>query len=389
VLLGALTTFGPLSMDLYLPGMPAMTDDLSASPSQAQLTITAFMVGMAAGQFLAGPVSDALGRRRPLLAGLAVYAATSALCALAPSITTLVALRVAQGIAGATGIVIARAMVRDRTAGGSDTARVFAMLMLIMGIAPMVAPIAGGLLLEVTDWRGTFGVLGLIGAALLTAALLQAPETLPPARRHRGGLATSRAAMAELLRDRAFVAYALCLGLSFATLTAYLAGASFLLEEVHGLSPFEFGLVFGVNALGMVLAAQLSARMVATAGPRRMLGAGLALGGVAGTAFLVATLLNAGLAVLLVCLWLLIASRGMVNPNAQALAMSEYPHAAGTASGLMGVFQFGIGGLAAPLAGIGGAEATLPMAVLMAATGLAAAAVLALAVHRRRAAAVV
>ncbi|HWV85767.1 MAG TPA: multidrug effflux MFS transporter [Capillimicrobium sp.] len=389
MLLGALTTFGPLSMDLYLPGMPAMTDDLSASPSQAQLTITAFMVGMAAGQFLAGPVSDALGRRRPLLAGLAVYAATSALCALAPSITTLVALRVAQGIAGATGIVIARAMVRDRTAGGSDTARVFAMLMLIMGIAPMVAPIAGGLLLEVTDWRGTFGVLGLIGAALLTAALLQAPETLPPARRHRGGLATSRAAMAELLRDRAFVAYALCLGLSFATLTAYLAGASFLLEEVHGLSPFEFGLVFGVNALGMVLAAQLSARMVATAGPRRMLGAGLALGGVAGTAFLVATLLNAGLAVLLVCLWLLIASRGMVNPNAQALAMSEYPHAAGTASGLMGVFQFGIGGLAAPLAGIGGAEATLPMAVLMAATGLAAAAVLALAVHRRRAAAVV
>ena len=389
MLLGALTTFGPLSMDLYLPGMPAMTDDLSASPSQAQLTITAFLIGMAAGQFLAGPVSDALGRRRPLLAGLAVYAATSALCALAPSIATLVALRVAQGIAGATGIVIARAMVRDRTAGGSDTARVFAMLMLVMGIAPMVAPIAGGLLLEVTDWRGTFGVLGLIGAALLAAALLRAPETLPPARRHRGGLATTRRAMGELLRDRAFLAYALCLGLSFGTLTAYLAGASFLLEDVHGLSPFAFGLVFGVNALGMVLAAQLSARLVTTAGPRRMLGAGLALGGVAGAAFLVATLLNAGLAVLLVCLWLLIASRGMVNPNAQALAMSEYPHAAGTASGLMGVCQFGLGGLAAPLAGIGGAEAELPMAVLMAATGLAAAAVLALAVRRRRPASVV
>src|SRR5690606_22369621 len=134
-------------------------------------TITAFLVGMAAGQFLAGPISDALGRRRPLLAGLAVYAATSALCALSPSIETLVALRVAQGVAGATGIVIARAMVRDRTAGGADTARVFAMLMLVMGIAPMVAPIAGGLLLKVTDWRGTFGVLGLIGAALLTAGV--------------------------------------------------------------------------------------------------------------------------------------------------------------------------------------------------------------------------
>ncbi len=384
MLLGALTTFGPLSMDLYLPGMPAMTDDLSASPSQAQLTITAFMIGMAAGQLLAGPVSDALGRRRPLLAGLAVYAATSALCALAPSIATLVALRVAQGVAGATGIVIARAMVRDRTGGGSDTARVFAMLMLVMGVAPMVAPIAGGLLLEVTDWRGTFGVLGLIGAGLLAAALLQAPETLPPDRRRRGGLAATRGALGELLHDRAFVAYALCLGLSFGTLTAYLAGASFLLEDVHGLSPLEFGLVFAVNALGMVLAAQLSARLVTGVGPRRMLAAGLAVGALAGTAFLAATLAGAGLAVLLACLWALIASRGIVNPNAQALALSEYPHAAGTAAGLMGVAQFGIGGLAAPLAGIGGAEATLPMAVLMAATGLAAAAVLLIAVRRRR-----
>jgi len=279
--------------------------------------------------------------------------------------------------------------VRDRTAGGADTARVFAMLMLVMGIAPMVAPIAGGLLLKVTDWRGTFGVLGLIGAALLTAGVLQAPETLPPARRHRGGLRTTRGAMGTLLRDRVFVAYALCLGLSFATLTTYLAGASFLLEEIHGLSPFEFGLVFGINAAGMVLAAQLSAKLVTTAGPRRMLGVGLGIGAVDGTAFLVATLAGAGLAVLLACLGVLVASRGMVNPNAQALAMSEYPHAAGTASGLMGVCQYGIGSLVAPLAGIGGAHATLPMAILLAATGVAAAAVLALAVRGSRRAVVV
>jgi DHA1 family bicyclomycin/chloramphenicol resistance-like MFS transporter len=388
VLLGALTTFGPLSMDLYLPGLPALGDDLSASPSAAQLTITACMVGLALGQLLAGPVSDALGRRRPMLAGVALFAAASGLCALAPSIWTLLALRLAQGLAGAAGISIARAMVRDITSGGSATARVFATLMLVTGLAPLLAPLLGGTLLHVTDWRGLFAALAVIGVLLLAFAALRLPETLPPAARRVGGTSASLGAMAVLLRDRAFVAYALCVGLAFATMTIYLAGSSYLLEDVHGLSPALFGVVFAINAAGMILNAQLSARLVERAGPRALLGFGLVTGAVAAVGFLVATLAGAGLVVLLPCLFVLVGSRGMVGPNAQALALTEHPRSAGTASGLMGVCQFGVGAAAAPLAGLGGAGGTRPMAFALAGSALAAIGVLALSVgHRRRSAA--
>jgi DHA1 family bicyclomycin/chloramphenicol resistance-like MFS transporter len=381
VLLGALTTFGPLSMDLYLPGLPALGDDLSASASAAQLTITACMAGLALGQLLAGPISDALGRRRPMIAGVLLFATASGLCAFAPSIWTLLGLRLVQGMAGAAGISIARAMVRDITSGGAATARVFAMLMLVTGIAPLLAPLLGGLLLHVTDWRGVFAVLAGIGALLLLAAVLRLPETLPPSARRVGGTSASLGAMGVLLRDRAFVAYALCVGLAFATLTIYLAGSSYLLEDVHGLTPALFGLVFAVNAAGMILNAQLSARLVQRLGPSTLLGFGLATGAVAAVVFLIATLAGAGLVILLPCLFVLVGSRGMVGPNAQALALTEHPKSAGTASGLMGVCQFGIAALAAPLAGLGGATATKPMAFALAASALAAIGVLALSVR--------
>jgi DHA1 family bicyclomycin/chloramphenicol resistance-like MFS transporter len=383
ILLGALTAFAPLSMELYLPGLPSLADDLGASASAAQLTITACMLGLAAGQLVSGPVSDALGRRRPLLAGVAVYTLTSGLCALAPDVWTLVGVRFLQGVAGAAGIAIARAMVRDITAGGAATARIFALLVLVTGVAPLLGPIVGGLLLQVTDWRGTFVALTLIGAALLTAALIGAPETLPTERRHRGGWRTTRAAMVELLADRVFLGYALCLGLSFGALNAYLAGSSFLLEDVHGLSTAAFGVIFAVNAGGMIAIAQVSAHFVRRTGPAPLLLTGLATGGVAGAAFLVATVAGAGLVLLLPCLFVLIASRGMANPNAQALALSDHPRSAGTASGLLGVCQYGLGGLAAPLAGLGGAEATLPMAIVIAACALGSAAVLLMTIRVR------
>ncbi|UGS39019.1 Bicyclomycin resistance protein [Capillimicrobium parvum] len=371
MLLGSLSTFGPLSMDLYLPGLTDLAGDLSVSASAAQLTITASLLGLAGGQFLGGSISDALGRRRPLLAGVALFAVTSLLCALAPNIWLLLAARTAQGMAGAVGIVIARAMVRDLV-GGTEAARTYAMLILVTGLAPLLAPLVGGQLLHVTDWRGVFVVLAGLGIVLFAWALLRLPETLEPARRHTGGAHATGGAMAALLRDRAFVALALCIGLSFATLSVYLSGAVFLLEEIHGVSPQAFGLVLSVNGGLMIVTSQLSARLVRRVGPAPLLTSGLAVGAAGGAGLLVAVVAGIGLGLILPSLALVIASRGLINPNAQGLALADHPEAAGTASGMIGVVQFGLGAAVAPLAGVAGAENALPMALLITVMGAAA-----------------
>jgi DHA1 family bicyclomycin/chloramphenicol resistance-like MFS transporter len=360
-------------MDLYLPALPEMTRDLPASASAAQLTLTASMVGLALGQLFAGPVSDALGRRRPLLAGVGIFAAASLLCAIAPSIWVLLVLRLAQGLAGAAGISIARAMVRDLATDGAELGKMFARLVLVSGSVPLIAPLAGGFILKATNWRGVFGVLAGIGVVLLAVAFARLPETLPPAMRHRGGVRSSLAIMGMLLRDRPFALHAALFGLSFTTVATYLAGASFLLQDVHHLSPATFGLIAAINGGGLVIGSQVSARFVTAYGPARLMAYGLAIGAVVSLAFLVATVAGAGLAILLPCLFILLASRGLVGPNAQALALAEYPHVAGSAAGLVGVAQFGAGALVAPLVGLGGTHATLPMAAILAGTAVAAA----------------
>jgi MFS transporter, DHA1 family, multidrug resistance protein len=372
ILLGSLSAFGPLSMDLYLPALPEMARDLPASTSAAQLTITTSMVGLALGQLFAGPISDARGRRAPLLAGVAIFAIASLLCALAPSIWILLVLRLLQGMAGATGLSIARASVRDLSGSGTETARMFARLFLISGTVPLVAPLAGGFILRATDWRGVFGLLAVIGAALFTAAALKLPETLPPEQRRGGGVRASLAGMGVLGRDRAFLTHTLLFGLSFTTVATYLAGASFLFQDVHGLSPATFGAIAAVNGAGLIAGSQISARLVRTYGPGRLMVTGLTIGAVMALAFLGATLLDAGLALLLPFLFVLISSRGLVGPNAQALALADHPELAGTAAGLVGVSQFGAGALVAPLVGLGGSHATIPMAAILAGTALAA-----------------
>jgi DHA1 family bicyclomycin/chloramphenicol resistance-like MFS transporter len=373
ILLGSLSAFGPLSMDLYLPALPEMARDLPASASAAQLTLTTSMIGLALGQVLAGPISDARGRRAPLLAGVAVFAIASLLCAVAPSIWVLLVLRLLQGIAGATGLSIARATVRDLSTSATETARMFARLFLISGTVPLVAPLAGGFILRATDWRGVFALLAVIGLALFVAAALKFPETLRPEERTRGGLRASLAGIGVLARDNAFVTHTLLFGLSFTTVATYLAGASFLLQDVFGLSPAAFGAVAAVNGAGLVAGSQISARFVRSSGPRRLMGIGLSIGAVMAVGFLAATLAGAGLVVLLPCLFVLIASRGLVGPNAQALALADHPELAGTAAGLVGVSQFGAGALVAPLVGLGGSHATVPMAAILAGTAVAAA----------------
>jgi DHA1 family bicyclomycin/chloramphenicol resistance-like MFS transporter len=370
VLLGALSAFGPLSMDMYLPGLPSMARDLSAPAWAAQLTITTSMLGLAGGQLVAGPISDALGRRRPLLAGLAAYMAASLLCAMAPTIWLLLVFRLIQGIAGAAGIVISRAIVRDLHEGVA-AARYFALLMLVGGLAPILAPLIGGELLHVTDWRGIFVVLAGIGALLLLAAWAMLGETLPVAMRHTGGLTATVGVFGGLLRDKPYMGYTLSAGLTFAAMATYISGSPFVLQDIHGLSPQLFSVVFALNAVGIMIASQTSRALVGRYGPRALLGAGVRLAVVGGLGVLVSVLAGLGLAGLLPSLFVMVSSVGVVLPNAAALALADHPRTAGSASALLGLTQFATGALAAPLAGVGGSHTALPMAIVMAVLPLA------------------
>ena len=370
VILGALSAFGPLSIDMYLPALPALRRDFGTGASQAQLTLSGCLLGLAVGQLLAGPASDALGRCRPLFVGLAAYALASLLCAVAPSVAALTAFRVVQGAAGATGIVIARAVVRDLHAGVA-AARFFSLLMLVNGLAPILAPIIGGQVLRFTSWRGVFVVLALIGAGLLVASATGLGETLPPERRQGGGAGATLARFRLLLADRAFLGPAASAGLAIAAMFAYIAGSPFVLQEIHGLSPRQFSVAFGANALGLVIAGQVNGRLVGRVSLTRLLAGGLAVGAIGGAALLVVVAAGGGLVGILPSLFVVVASLGFVLPNAAALALSAHPRAAGSASALLGLLQYAIGAVAAPLVGSGGERTALPMAVVIAALSAA------------------
>ncbi|HEY7075019.1 MAG TPA: multidrug effflux MFS transporter [Solirubrobacteraceae bacterium] len=375
LLLGGLSAFGPLSMDMYLPGLPALARDFGTRESVIQLTLTSCLVGLAVGQLLAGPLSDALGRRRPLLAGLAGYVLVSAGCALAPTAGVLIGLRLLQGLGGGASIVIARAVVRDLYAGAA-AARFFALLILVTGAAPMIAPLLGGQVLRFTAWRGIFVILAAIVAALAAGTFLKLRETLPAERRRAGGLKATLRSFRALLEDRPFIGHAFALSLAFAAMFTYVASSPFVLQGRYGLSAQAFSLVFAVNALGLMAAGQLSARVVGRVGPRRLLKAGLAANAAGGLALLAAvTVLDLGLAGVLPALFVVVASIGLVMPNATALALADQGEIAGAASAVVGLLQFAVAGVVAPLVGLGGASSAVPMAATMAALGLAAVAV--------------
>jgi DHA1 family bicyclomycin/chloramphenicol resistance-like MFS transporter len=370
LLVGALTAFAPLSIDMYLPALPAIASDFHTGPSQVQLTLTTFLAGIAAGQLLAGPISDAVGRRRPLFVGVIGYVATSLLCAVAPSVFALAGLRLVQGLTGAAGVVIARAIVRDLYTGVA-AARYFSLLMLITGLAPILAPSLGGQLLRATSWRGVFLVLAVIGALVGVAVAFGLRETLPPERRRAGSLGDTGRAFRALFTDRVFVAYALSGSLAFAAIFTYISGSSFVLQGIYGLSPQVYALVFGLNALGLVVATQVNRRLAMAVPITRLLSTGLTTVAVAALALLAAVGGHAfGLAGVLVPLFVIMFALGFVLPNGMALALTLHPEAAGTASALLGALQMGSGALVAPLVGIAGTGTALPMAVVMAALGV-------------------
>jgi MFS transporter, DHA1 family, multidrug resistance protein len=369
LILGGLSALGALSTDMYLPALPALGRELSATMAQTQLTLSAGILGLALGQVVVGPVSDALGRRRPLLIGLAAYVLASLLCIVAPSIGALTMLRFVQGAAGAAGIVIALAMVSDLYAGDAQ-ARLLSLLMLVSGLAPIIAPVIGSQLLGVTSWRGIFVILALIGVGLLAGATFRLGESLPPGRRQSGGSAATARAFRDLLTDRRFVGYALSCGLAFAAAIIYISVAPFVLQNIYGVSPQRVGIAFGVNALGLVVMAQIGGRLVGRVSSQALLGWGVTIMAVGGIALLAVVLGRVGLVGVLAALFVIIASLGLIAPNATALALAN-TRAAGSASALLGVLQLTIGAVAAPLVGMGGTASAVPMAVAIASFGLA------------------
>lgn len=372
VVLGSLIALGPLTIDMYLPAFPELARDLDASAASVQLTLTGMLGGLAAGQLVIGPLSDAFGRRRPLVTGLVVHALASVLCALAPSIAVLSAVRVLQGFAGAAISVVALATVRDLFSGLA-VARTMSRLMLVIGMAPIVAPSIGGFILSVTDWRGIFVVLAAAAVVLVVVALLGLRETLPAERRRSARVGATLRTYASLGRDRTFVALVLMGGLMFASIFAYVSGASFVLQEGFGLDQRTFGLVFGANALALTLVSQVNPLLLRRFGQVDVLTAGI-LVSVAASGALVLTGLTAlgGLAGVLVPLMLVLGSAGLAMPNTPSLALNRHGEAAGTASAMLGCVQFGVGALVAPLVGAFGSTTATPMgAVMLVVTGLA------------------
>jgi DHA1 family bicyclomycin/chloramphenicol resistance-like MFS transporter len=322
------------------------------------------LLGLACGQIVAGPLSDALGRRRPLLAGLVGYTLASLICATAPSVPVLVLLRLLQGMAGAAGIVIARAAVRDLFSG-ADVARFFSLTMLVNGLAPILAPVIGGQVLRLTSWRGVFVVLTVVGLLLVLSALLGLPETLPSGRRRSGGLRATLHTYRRLLADPALMRYSLASGLAMAAMFAYIAGSPFVIENLYGVSPQRFSLIFGTNAFGIVVLSQIGARLVARAGAGRLLAAGLGVSLLGSLLLLASVTLGAGLAGILPAFFLIVASIGLIGPNATALALADHPQTAGSASALIGVMQYIFGAVVAPLVGLGGMATAMPLAVVI------------------------
>jgi DHA1 family bicyclomycin/chloramphenicol resistance-like MFS transporter len=358
-----LTVFGPISMDLYLPVLPALTSELGTAPSAAQLTITACLLGLALGQLLAGPVSDRIGRRTPLLVGVVAYVVTSALCAVSPSIELLVAARFVQGLAGGVGIVIAQAAGRDLYSGGR-LIRYYGRVTVLSGLAAVVGPLLGGQLARFTDWRGLFVVLALIGVGILVAVTLVARETLPPERRTSGGFARTGRDVRTLFGDRAFVGVVLVAGLTGAALFAYLSGATYVLQGLYGLTPQGYALAFGLNSAGFMVFGYLAGRTSERWSLYGTLVVGLVMCALGASGLLVVGLAGGPLLVVVVALFTMVSGVAVTTPPTTTIALEGYPHVAGTASAVLGTARFAVGGLSAPLVGIAGDSMMLPLGVV-------------------------
>ncbi|WP_338448838.1 multidrug effflux MFS transporter [Niallia oryzisoli] len=364
LVLGSFAAIGPLSLDMYLPSLPALSEDLQSSTSVAQLSITACLLGMALGQLLLGPLSDQKGRRLPLIISLVIYCLSSILCASAPSVWILICLRFIQGLSGAGGMVISRAIVRDLYSGVELT-KFFSLLMLINGAAPILAPVIGGQLLQFTSWRGVFIVLGILSLLMITMAFFCVQETLTDENRSTGGIKETLRTFSGLLHDRVFMGYVLTQGFVNASMFAYISGSPFVIQNIFGASAQTFSFIFAINGVGIIIASQITGRLAGRVKESKMLmiGLGIALsGGILLNSMLA---LDAGLPGILPALFLVVSSVGIVSTTCFALAMQSQGKTAGSASALLGLMPFILGSIMAPLVGIGNGQSAWPMGIII------------------------
>lgn len=364
IVLASLAAVAPVSTDLYLPGFPELGDDLGASASAVQLTLTAFLVGLALGQLVMGPLSDRYGRRTPLIASAAVCVVAGVVCAMAPTLAVLAVARFVQGLSGAGGMVIGRAVIADLVTGKA-AAKAFTLMLTVGGVAPVLAPLVGGLLADAVGWRGMLWTVAGLCAAMLVGVVLVLRETHPPSAR-----AASETSYAEGLRavarTRGYWPPVATMALSFAMMMAYISASPFVYQDVVGLSAVAYGAAFGINAVGLISAGWVSARMVDRFEPRRIVRFCISVQVTATLTFVVLAAVDAPTWLLPVPIFVAVTTNGGVMGNSAAAAMSQVREVAGSGSAVLGFSQFALGALVSPLVGLGGEDSAVVPAIVMA-----------------------
>jgi len=364
LVLGALTALGPFTIDLYLPALPVLEHELAVPTAAVQLTLTATMIGFAFGQLLVGPLSDQVGRRRPLLIATGVHIIACLAAALAPDLFWLGVARVFQGVGAAAGAVVAMAMVRDLF-GGYPLVKMLSRLALVSGLAPVLAPVIGSQLLLAVDWRGLFVFLAIYGFLVIVATALFLRETLAPESRSVRGHSSVGQRYGALFRDRVYVGAVLIAGMNFSALFAYLSSSSFLFQDVYALTPQEYGFLFGINSIGVVAGVQISSRLQKHIGPQWIIAGATILQLVSAIAIMVLDASGAGFIGIAIPLWFFIAGCGFNFPAISALALVKHGHEAGTAASVLGAMNFGVAGIVSPIVGLFTITNAIPMAGVM------------------------
>ncbi|CAI9394705.1 MULTISPECIES: Bcr/CflA family multidrug efflux MFS transporter [Bacillaceae] len=367
-LLGSLSLLGPFTIDTYLPAFPTIVEEFHTSASLVQVSLTTCLLGLGLGQLIIGPMSDVQGRRKPLLIFLGLYLLSSLVCAVAPNIYMLIVSRFIQGFAAAGGLVISRAVVRDLYSGRELT-KFFATLMLIGNLGPIVAPIIGGAILSFANWKVVFLVLTCVGAILTVVVSFKLEETLPTEKRVPSNMKQVVMNFGSLLKDREFAGYAFTQGFTTAGIFAYVSGISFVYQNIYGVSPQVFSLLFGINGVGLIIGTQIVGRL-SRFSEKTFLKSGLVLSMSASILLVIAILLHAPLLAVAIPIFLFVTSISIIGTSSFSLAMETKGHMAGSASALLGLLPFLLGSLTAPLVGIGGEYTALPMGVIIFASSL-------------------
>ncbi|MGK9430252.1 Bcr/CflA family efflux MFS transporter [Bacillus atrophaeus] len=364
-LLGMLAILGPLNIDMYLPSFPEIADDLSARASLVQLSLTACLIGLTIGQIIVGPVSDAKGRRKPLLICIFLFALSSLFCALSPNITTLVIARFLQGFTASAGLVLSRAIVRD-VFTGRELSKFFSLLMVITAVAPMVAPMTGGaiLLLPFATWHTIFHFLTLIGFILVLIIALRLKETLPPEKRIPSSIGTSVRTMGSLMKDRSFIGYALTVGFIHGGSFAYVSGTPFVYQDIYGVSPQVFSILFGINGLAIITGSFIIGRFGGIIHEKSLLRIAVITAFIATAVLLTMTIVHGPLITLVISIFIYMITIGMVLTSTFTLAMENQGHRAGSASAMLGMLPLLLGSIVSPLVGINETTA-IPMGAIM------------------------